>query len=139
MQLSDFNGIRYFTAEEVEATGAKIEDVQENTIITIDRLRAELGRPIKLVRNGITTGKHSSHRHYNGNAIDFTIDGLSHKEAVQVALLMASVGFRGIGVYFNGSSYSFHGDFRANLTTWFGVKAGYGKEWSYKALQFDRR
>lgn len=138
MKYSDFDYINYFTSKEIEDTGASIEDVQYLTINYLDRLRSLVGKPIKILKNGLTTGNHASKTHTEGYAVDFYVVGnLSHSEAVKVALMGVSVGFRGIGVYLNQSGvYSFHFDIRNKFSTWKATKNSFNK-WSYETLEFN--
>ena len=138
MTREDFVNIKYFTSNEIEATGANIKDVQYELIHSLDRLRVLIGKPIKLQFNGLTTGKHKAKEHPNGLACDIYIIDLSAEDAVKVSLMAASVGFRGIGIYWNGKMWSFHLDLRKTFTTWYGGKPLPGYSWNYKELTFKK-
>jgi len=139
MKYTDFDYITHFTSNEVIATGAHIEDVAYLTIKYLDRVRSLVDKPIKLIHNGLTSGNHTSRTHLEGCAVDFYVmDDISHTEAVKVALYGVSVGFRGIGVYWNGEAYSFHFDTRNELGTWYGTKTNKNDSWCYHGLMFNR-
>jgi len=135
MNHSDFDYIKYFTAHEVETTGADLGGVEYETIHMLDRARSIIGWPIKLMKNGLTTGNHSSTEHPEGRAVDFACPG---GDPVKVALALSLVGFHGIGVYRNHrGAYSFHADRRQSSATWYGTKSSPRSQWAYKQLKFE--
>lgn len=142
MTLSDFNiyDIHYFTPGEIEATGAKLENVQLTTILKLNVVRHELQRRIHLLHNGLTTGKHSAEEHPKGLAVDWHLD--LRDGPIDFALVKRVVydslyaGFRGIGAYWNGEAYSFHTDCRHNYGMWYGLKDD-NNEWEYGDLLVD--
>lgn len=138
MQARDFEQVKYFTQQEIESTGANIDDVQYVLIEKLSELREAIDRPIKLQKNGITSGKHSAIEHKAGLAIDFYIADLNDYDVVKVILIASEIGFKGIGVYWNGRMWSFHLDLRPELKTWLGTKNEPGYAWEYKQLKFHK-
>lgn len=137
MKHTDFVHIQYFTAREIENTGANIADVEYDLIHNLDRLRQMLKKKIYLLPNGLTTGNHSSKEHPEGIAGDFTIQGITAKDVVKVVVLASYIGFKGIGVYRNeNGAYSFHMDLRNELALWKGTKYEDGG-WNYSSLTFN--
>jgi len=139
MKPEDFKKVKKFTQSEIERTGAKIEDVKAELIYGIDRVRLEVDRRIKPLKNGLTTGKHSSREHPDGKAIDFTFDDRDGvvKQDTLYTLFRAGLdnGFRGFGFYFNGNVWSFHMDRRAIFAAWTGRKSAPGTgSWVYKRM-----
>ena len=132
MLKSDFKKVRpYFTAKEVIKTGAKIKDVKLRLMIALFRLRKLLGRRIKLIKNGMTTGKHKSPEHPGGLAADITFyikDGPIAIGFLYGCCLAAR--FKGIGIYHNRRVYSLHLDIGKRFRRWTAVKNKKGK-WKY--------
>jgi len=125
MLKSDFKkyNIYNFTSSEAEATGASLKDIQKETIISIQKFREYIRRRVLLLHNGITTGKHKAQEHPDGWAIDSYLvpgDGPINIHLIFKGALTA--GFRGIGVYWNQTLYSFHFDLRPVYAFWTGVK-----------------
>ena len=139
MKPEDFKKVRKFTQVEVERTGAKIEDVKAELIFGLDRVRLEVDRRIKPLKNGFTTGKHSSREHPDGKAVDFIFyekDGVITQDTLYT-LHKAGLdnGFMGFGFYFNGRVWSFHLDRRKVYAAWTGRKSAPGKgSWVYKRM-----
>jgi hypothetical protein len=121
--------LRYFTVDEIESTGAKFEDVDSESLICLDKLRAFLGCPIYLLTGGITTGKHVAIEHSQGRAFDWytSADLLWHKTVGHAV----DAGFRGIGYYWNGKKYSWHTDTRRLCTLWMAEKNISAGDWMY--------
>lgn len=136
-----------FTEREITKTGARLKDVKFGTMYTLQTVRTKIDRRIKLVKNGITTGKHSADEHPNGKAIDFHLDDrdgiVTFRIAVKVLYAMFEAGFKGIGLYHNGNIYSFHGHIGSTYRTWSTrkVRVRKGKTyryiWQYSALFTD--
>lgn len=128
-----------FSTEEIEATGAELKDVRLQTIQTLQNYRGLVGRRVKFVNNGITTGKHKSPEHLNGLAVDVyhvPADGeVDWKRSVYLAL---ESGFKGIGVYFNYETklYTFHFDL-GKFRMWCGYKYRRFEKWNYRSLLND--
>jgi len=136
MKKSDFKKFApYFTAKEVTATGAKLKDVNIRLLIALFRLRKLLGRRIKLIKNGMTTGKHKSKEHPDGEAADIAFyikDGEINVDPLHACCMMA--GFKGIGIYHNTRVYSVHLDIGKRFRRWTAVKIKSGKkkgQWEY--------
>lgn len=133
MTKNDFIYISWFTATELEATGANINDIDFFTVKALDEARIILDEQINPLLNGITSGKHSSSTHKDGKAIDFTCEA----DPLKIILTLASVGFTGIGVYVNEFGFrSYHADTGKGLRTWKGTKAEDGT-WRYTKLELN--
>jgi hypothetical protein len=135
MTKSNFSMIKHFTEKEIKATGAEIADVDFFTIKKIDWVRMRCGLPITLPKNGITSGKHRSFYHKAGKAVDFYLIQEIHFR--QVIKFMLEAGFTGIGLYWNGKIYSYHGDTGNDYRFWKAIKVK--KEWVYSELIADPR
>ena len=135
MNQSNFRLIKYFTQKEVEATGANIEDVDFDALNALDDLRDYLNCPIYLIHNGMTTGKHKSDGHVKGLAIDCYISYDIHYYKVFQAAL--KFGFNKIGIYWNGSIYSYHLEIAWVPAFWMGTKKIGEKNWTYGNLIKD--
>lgn len=132
--------INNFTVKEITDTGAKLQDVQAQTFVSLQRLRNFLNRPIYLINNGITTGKHKAIEHKQGKAVDCFLspkDGKINSTLVVEFALMSN--FVGVGVYYNSQikNYSFHFDLRERPKFWGGVKVKTKQNWVYFPLMFD--
>jgi len=129
-------GIVNYTPEEVEATGAKLEAVQARTMIALQAFRTALNRRVKLIPNGMTTGKHKAPEHPAGLAVDCMLYAEDGKIAVNTLVEAAlNAGFRGIGIYWNGVLFSFHLDLRKSYQLWYGEKPKPGVgDWKYRDL-----
>lgn len=139
MTRSDFYMIRKFTSKEVQRTGARIKDVQVETIYRLDLFRAVIGRPMTLAHNGLTTGKHGSRWHPSGLAVDWYFskpNGLSVNTILAHGIMQ---GFKGIGFYYAEWSkrYSFHFDLRKKYGFWTGIKTRRRDPWTYGPLVLD--
>lgn len=129
--------ISFFTKEEIENTGALLEDVSVDLFLRLQILRAHLNRRILLLENGLTTGKHSAYQHAQGLACDFTLhphDGDVHMKDIFVAATN-SIDFKGFGAYWNGAQYSFHVDIRDTFSEWGAIKKN--NKWLYFSLFKD--
>ena len=135
MKPEDFKNINYFTQKEIEQTGAKIEDVDLSTLSSLDDLREFLGIPTHLMFNGVTTGNHKSEGHPKGKAIDCHMREYPYYYKVFQAAL--KFGFNKIGIYFNGSIYSYHLEKSFVPAFWTGVKKPAMKHWEYGPLIID--
>lgn len=131
----DFEAIKHFTQKEVEATGADIEDVDFDALNALDYMRNYLCCPIHLIHNGMTTGNHKSEGHPNGVAIDCYMSENIHIYKVFQAAL--KFGFNKIGIYWNGSIYSYHLEIAWVPAFWMGTKKIGEKNWTYGNLIKD--
>ena len=131
MKIFDFRNIKHFTVEEVERTGAKIADVQYETIKKLDEFRELIKCPVVLLSNGLTSGEHKSVQHPAGEAVDFTLGNT--RPISEVVKLALQAGFSGIGVYWNTVSNSYHFDTRLDFSFWYGEKNKTGG-WDYSSL-----
>lgn len=135
MTVEDFEsyGIRYFTANEVKATGASLKDVQPRLIQHLDRFRGFIGQPVHLIENGLTTGKHTSGTHRDGIAADIYTSPLDPQIAFKCAL---KADFRGIGLYYiyEHGWESMHLDLRSEYGFWRGGKKKTNRKWDYFPL-----
>ena len=121
----------YFSAEEIRSTGSDPADIDAGLLRALNAVRHEIGVPFHLLRNGMTTGVHSSPRHKEGKAVDFTVRGCDAALAFRVAITAASHGFRGIGVYRNfAGAFSFHVELVEcdKMPLWYGIKGAADNE-----------
>lgn len=134
MIINDFENIKYFTINELQSVD-NVKNINAELIFRLDRLRGLIGKPIKIL--SINGGEHTPNSyHYQKKAIDFYIGtDITDVEALHIIMLLAYVGFVGIGVYKNKLGiYSFHADLRdGKLTTWKGIKDRNNK-WIYSQL-----
>lgn len=141
MNLTDFNiyNIRDFTPKEIEETGASLKDVQVTTILKLQTVRDEVKRSIHLLFNGLTTGDHDSIEHPKGLAVDWAFDlrdgPINFDLVKKVVYSSLYAGFKGIGVYWNQTTYSFHTDCRRDYGMWSAIKKD--GEWKYSDLLID--
>lgn len=139
--LSNFNEmdwkIRFpnFTREEVAKHG-DLSKIEIRVLYKLQELRSLLRVPISI----IAIIKESTW-HKNGHAIDFVFNGkLNGLHVNELVELMLTVGFTGIGVYWNGVAWSFHGDVRPNgIQLWTGIKGRgviipAGQPWYYQKM-----
>ena len=132
MQKVDFESIMYFRPKEITDTGATLGSVQLMLIQHLDNFRAILGCPVRLIKNGLTTGRHASKMHVNGLAADVTMDTIEPNAVLRAAL---EAYFRGIGFYARNSKWvSVHLDLRPEYAFWRGVKHGNETAWRYLPL-----
>src|SRR5690554_947815 len=134
MTPENFLTLRYFTHSEVIGSGANIKDVKFETMYRLDNFRHDLGVPVYLLNNGLTTGKHSSPEHPNGEAADVCTGASMPVWTVYKCALKNQ--FRGFGVYWNGIAYSYHLDIGAEYRQWTGVPDGKGN-WRFGSLIVD--
>jgi hypothetical protein len=138
MKLTDFEdfGLDNYTAVEVENTGAKLEDVKLNLMISVQRFRENVNRRVRLLPNGLTTGGHKSPEHPNGEAADcafYAEDGSITIGVIVKAALDA--GIKGLGVYWNGIAFSVHLDVGKRRRFWYAEKDGPdAMGWEFKSL-----
>ena len=130
MREQDFANIRYFDKKEVEETGSKIEDVEYETIRKLDDFREMIACPVYLIKNGLTTGEHKSGEHPEGKAVDFVLG--EQKRAKEIFNCLLECGFRGIGIYWNTITNSYHADI-GKYRSWKAVKVQ-GGIWHYTDL-----
>jgi len=131
---TDFKRLRHFTPAEVTRTGARIKDVQFRTMFVADRFRHFLGCPVKLIKNGLTTGKHRDPAHPRGEAVDcYPTAKITHYAAYKAAL---RAGARAIGIYWNGRIYSYHLGLGPAWKSWAAVKSA-KNAWVYSCLIVD--
>ena len=134
MVKEQFEGIEYFTPEEVERTDASLASVQLSLMESLDEFREAIGCPVRLLKNGMTTGDHQGYDHGNGEAADVVLGAeKSVKEVVYAAL---KAGFNAIGVYHNTITYSYHLGIRFEFALWSATK-GPNDEWEYDTLFVD--
>ena len=140
MTHSDFvtMEIDRFSAEEIEATCAKLADVQASLMSSLNRLRNLVGQPFALLKNGLTTGNHASCYHGKGLAADVVIGNGLVTHTTDVLFKAIRIGFNGVGLYHNGLIYSWHFDLRETPSTWSAVKGREGT-WMYSPLMVDPR
>ena len=133
MTLDDFTtyGIIHFSSREIEATGASLASVQARLFQHLEYFRREIGRAVYLIKNGLTTGNHSSQMHVMGLAVDVSMKKINPHDVLKAAL---TAGFKGIGLYFKNGWVTVHLDLRADYTFWRGVKRTRERNWRYLPL-----
>jgi len=133
MKRTDFDSLEYFSYNEIKLTGALINGLQFVLMDRVDKLRDAIKRRIHPLKNGFNSGEHKSIYHKTGYAIDFTLDPKDGPVDVNYMIcMMEQIGFKGIGVYWNGKQWSFHGDLRQKVGKWKALKVGGG--WLYTPL-----
>jgi hypothetical protein len=135
MKESDWKLIRHFQAKEVIATGASPSDVKVELFLALDKFRDKVGSPVFLIRDGLTTGKHSSPGHKNGTAVDGFLRDTVRADTLFKAALES--GFRAIGIYWNGTVLSFHLELDTEYRFWVGRKKKGAASWTYGELIID--
>lgn len=136
MKTSDWPKVRHFTAAEIAATGADPKDVDYEAMLMLDRFRGILGCGVYLFAGGVTTGSHKSKGHKEGRAFDCYLKEKRNFKAVLGAAVKA--GFTAIGVYWNGTAYSFHLERDPDqVRLWTGKKKKPGDAWTYGQLLLD--
>lgn len=135
MTKDEAKTLKYFSDVEIAYTGAKINDVQYQLFVSMDKFRALVDRSVCLLPNGITTGNHKSEEHKNGLACDCYLPGVVDPYFVFKKALDA--GFNRIGVYWNGSQYSFHLAIGKTHGFWTARKTKRGEPWVYGSICVD--
>lgn len=138
MRTEDFDlyGIRHFVPGEVTRTGARLEDVSAILIWRLDEFRHILGVPVVLL--SLTTGEHYSEYHPSGLAADVAFHDMESVPGVgSMHRAALDAGFRGIGIYHNGISYSMHLDLRPERGEWVAWKRHRESSWNFGGLTVD--
>lgn len=137
MDKSLLTSIKYFTGEEIRATGGTIAGVSYQLFQRLDSLREMLGVPLNLLKGGLNSGKHLGNKdvHFQGIAADFIV---STKDPTIVFRAMMDCRFSGIGIYWNGVIYSYHADIREAKRTalWMAVKDR--RAWKYLPFEIKK-
>lgn len=130
--------LKYFTAEEIEKTGAKLFEVKLVLFQRMDKFRTLINRRIRLLHNGLTTGNHKSPEHSQGMACDCYLDPRDGKTDFYFIFKCAiDAGFNKIGIYWNGTTYSFHLAIAPKSAFWLATKKKQGEPWKFGALLRD--
>jgi hypothetical protein len=138
MTAEELKQVKHFDKKEIEATGAKLEDVQLRLLLKMDKLRDLIGRRIRLLNNGLTTGNHKSAEHPQGEACDFYLDPRDGKTDYYFVFKCAiDAGFNKLGVYWNGTQYSFHVASASKSAFWSATKTKTGEPWKFDGLIVD--
>lgn len=138
MTQEEAKSLVHFTAEEIESTGAKLADVKYLLFQRMDKFREDIKRSVHPLHNGITTGSHKSAEHPDGRACDFYLDAADGPvDAYYTYKRLIDAGFNRIGVYYNGSVWSFHAAYGPRSGFWSGRKKARGTPWVYDKLRFD--
>lgn len=119
-----------FSVEEVKKHG-NLQLIHDETLRAWQRVRDIIGVPLHI----LAIIKKSTW-HKNGRAIDVTLGGeLGNAHVNDFVETMLDCGFHGIGVYWNGIAWSFHGDVRGKHQLWTGLKdvqkPSDGQKWTY--------
>lgn len=128
-----------FTAQEITSTGAKLSDISALLFANLNGFRNDIGASISLIANGLTTGNHKSKEHAEGKAVDCYLKGgdLCGLSIATILFLAVKNGFKGFGIYFNGSIYSFHLDLRPAFSAWTAFKHPEDSDWTYSRFVND--
>jgi hypothetical protein len=138
MTDEELKQVIHFAKGEIEATGAKLQDVKLRLFLQMDKLRDALGRRIRLLNNGLTTGNHKSVEHQQGEACDFYLDPRDGKTDYYFVFKCAiDAGFNKIGVYWNGTQFSFHVASAPKSAFWSATKHKIGEPWKFDGLIVD--
>jgi len=122
----------------IERSGAILTDVNLMLILSLDKFCELIQRRICILANGLTTGKHSSTYHPRGLAVDIAfLEGNGAINIYEIWKAAIEAGFKGIGIYYNGTAYSIHLDMRPRLGLWSGWKRHGEKNWHYTGVFQD--
>lgn len=129
MTKEQLNTLLFTKEKDIVDNHGTVEGMDYQTLLNFDNLCLNLqdyGCKAIILDNGLNSGDHVSESHKKGEAIDFTID----KDILlfTIIVLMVRAGFNGIGVYYNGNVYSFHGDI-GSIRQWVGFKKKGEKQW----------
>lgn len=152
MKADDFGiyGVTCISADEVEGTGALLSGMNVFLFTALQRFDSMIEVPANTVyerpwmplSNGMNSGGHKASWHPKGLAIDIAF----LKADVEIYTMFKHVvdaGFKGIGVYWNGTAYSMHLDLRPHSAYWSGHKVlvwtgvTQEKKWKYTSLFRD--
>ena len=126
-----------FTKAEIEATGAKIEDINQMAFLKLIEFRESINCSVHLIFNGITTGNHKSPGHPSGRAFDIRVPNANSYDVFKVAI---DAGFKKIGIYWNGNEYSYHLEDSKKSSFWSGKKDSPGVgSWKFSPLIVNPR
>ena len=139
MTLEDYNSLPNFSAHEVVKTGGDPLQMQRQAMYMLQDFRTLIDRRFRFQYGGLNSGNHASKEHPAGCAIDGYLDprdGDVDQRAIQKVFKAAlQVGFKGIGIYYNGTLWSFHLDTRAEYGLWTGRKKAPGAGgWVYRNM-----
>lgn len=138
MTREDFEafGVYHFTPQEVEVTGARLADVKPRLMQHLEIFRREIGQPVFLCHNGLTSGQHSCQLHPLGEASDITLRNFEPHAVLKAAI---ESNFRGVGLYLreNRGWVAVHLDLRVDLAFWIAVKKKRDRKWTYKGMIAD--
>ena len=130
--------IEHYTRADIESTGATLASVQPQLITALDHFCNFYGCSFLILKNGLTTGKHSSVFHGIGLAADVVANHAEFlvQKAVKAAL---DAGFHGIGIYWNQVCYSMHLDLRTHYGFWCRARERNKTQWYEWSLILDPR
>lgn len=138
MTRDDLALIRHYSEQEIRDTGATLASVKLDLFLALDRFRDTVCRPVLLLYGGLTTGRHASPLHPRGEAADICFREVDGPNAPRIWVMSAFVsGFRGVGLYYNGVSYSMHLDLRLVPGSWTRWRHHGEQGWHEAALIVD--
>lgn len=118
MKRIDFKNLRNFTLQEIRQhyyskgfkwANPEIHKIKKQLFIKLQKVRTQIGRPIKI--NRITEGKSKYPTHENGLGIDWRVGGKGRVNYNKVLQACIDAGFKGIGFYpYWAPSQGFHTD-----------------------------
>jgi hypothetical protein len=130
-----------FDKKEIEATGAKIADIDFSAFMVLQNFRIAINRSLYFQEDGITSGIHDSKQHPEGKAFDIYFNDKNGKVTYEVIkqyfYIALRVGFRRIGIYYNGVMYSMHLDIGPEYGFWIAAKGKKIKSWVYNSFLTD--
>jgi hypothetical protein len=138
MKRDAFDQFKNFTLEEVQRTGAFVPGLRFMLFDRLQTFRNLIFRRVLLLKHGLNSGTHVSVFHNNGLAVDFTLDPSEGPVDVNyIVALLIQVGFKGVGVYWNGEQWSFHADLRSKGALWKQIENADGQWESSPLLSSD--
>lgn len=141
MKAKDFQDfkIEHIRPQDITATNAPLDSVNLYLVLDLNEFIGRAGVPVVLLGNGLTTGKHRATWHPRGLAVDVAFNCSQDQVKIyDLWKLAIEVGFKGIGLYWNGRAYSMHLDKRPSpLALWGGTKKD--GQWDYFSVFQDPR
>lgn len=129
--------VRYVTPQDITGSGATLASVKKETIYRLDDFIRLSGRKILVLPNGLTTGKHDSWTHEQGQAVDIAFRETNGVIVIRHLVIHAfCAGFTQVGVYWNGTAHSMHLGY-GTVGQWARWRHHRDTEWQETALIAD--
>ncbi len=141
MTKNQLNIFKNFSEQEIISTGADLIDIDFKSFEKLQKFRLLINNPILFQKNGITSGYHYSKEHGGGKAFDIRFKNIvtDFSSVYSYFKKALKVGFTGIGIYWNGSEFSFHLDDGERIRFWNANKNLNNNNWFYSGLINDVR